>query len=75
MVNLQYVSNLTPFASILTYICMCGSGSKKLLNTDPDPQHCTKISWWDMSPISHFLYRYLDKVRYAWARYVFASHK
>ena len=33
----MFVLNLTPFASILSYIFMCGS--TKLLNTDPDQQH------------------------------------
>ena len=41
--NCEFISlklNLTSFASILTYIFMSGSGPGKLLNTDPDPQHC-----------------------------------
>ena len=48
---LIHILNLTSFASILTYICMCGSGSVFRIriqiqeapeygsNTDPDPQH------------------------------------
>ena len=30
------------FMSILSYIYICGSGSTKLLNTDPDPQNWTE---------------------------------
>ena len=39
---LIYILNLATFVSILSYFYMCGSGSTKLLNTDPvpDPQHC-----------------------------------
>ena len=32
---LIYILNLTPFVCILSYFYMCGSGSTKLLNTDP----------------------------------------
>ena len=47
-----YILNLKSSASILTYICMCGSESEFCIwiriheapeygsNTDPDPQHC-----------------------------------
>ena len=38
LINVLNLTSLT-FAFILSYICMCGSGSWKLLNTDPDPQH------------------------------------
>ena len=46
------ILHLTSFPSILTYICICGSGSVFRIririqeapeygsNTDPDPQHC-----------------------------------
>ena len=36
--------NLTPFASHLSFIFMCGSGSTKRLNTDPDQQHYLRTS-------------------------------
>ena len=57
---LSNILNLTFFASILTYICMCGSGSVFRMririqeapeygsNRDPDPQHCLK----PFSPVS-----------------------
>ena len=35
MMTLCHTVILTPFSSILSYIYMCGSGSTKLLNTDP----------------------------------------
>ena len=43
-----YVLNFTPFASNLSYICLCGSvfgirnqrGPEYGSNLDPDPQHC-----------------------------------
>ena len=52
---LIYILNLASFASILTYISMCGSVSVFRIririqeapeygsNTDPDPQHCSKL--------------------------------
>ena len=46
--NSQLVLNIPPFASVLSYIYMCGSGmgSKKLLNTDPDPQTANDLTIW-----------------------------
>ena len=39
MLNTGYLNSYT-FCLCLSYIYMCGSVSSKLLNTDPDPQHC-----------------------------------
>ena len=37
--GLTYFLNLSLFAFILSYVYMCGSGFRKLLNMDPNQQH------------------------------------
>ena len=64
-----YILNLTSSAPILTYICLCGSGSLFAIriqeapeygsNTDPDPQHCfqqTAAASVKVNPNMLFLY-------------------
>ena len=63
MVNLCLKLNLTYFAFILSYIYICGSGSTKLLNTDPDPLHwlefCTvPVTVYQNIQGPEFCYRY-----------------
>ena len=67
----NFCLNLTHFATHLSYIFMCGSGSVLGIririqkapeygsNTDPDPQHCLEIItfvWWQPTTFNfHFL--------------------
>ena len=61
-----HILNPTSFIYILSFIYMCGSGSTKLLNTDPIWIQIHNNAFLIIIPFSFLLCRYLGAVTAGW---------